>query len=163
MADRRDRAGRDGSDGRHVRSIFLWRYQPTGRRRQRGSTSLYTVARQDLSSQTEVSATLGYADGYNVVNQAQGTVTAIPAVGQVVSQGQVLYQVSGAPVVLLYGSTPAYRTLSLGVDAEPTSPSSTPTWSRLATPRSIGATAGSDEFSLADRAGTWKGCRPLWA
>jgi hypothetical protein len=36
-------------------------------------------------------------------------------VGQVVSQGQVLYQVSGAPVVLLYGSTPAYRTLSLGL------------------------------------------------
>jgi hypothetical protein len=32
-----------------------------------------------------------------------------------VSQGQVLYQVSGAPVVLLYGSTPAYRTLSLGL------------------------------------------------
>jgi hypothetical protein len=36
-------------------------------------------------------------------------------VGQVVSQGQVLYQVSGAPVVLLYGSTPAYRTLSSGM------------------------------------------------
>ena len=81
----------------------------------RGSTSLYTVARQDLSSQTEVSATLGYADSYNVVNQAQGTVTAIPTVSQVVSQGQMLYQVSGAPVVLLYGSTPAYRTLSEGM------------------------------------------------
>jgi len=80
-----------------------------------GSTALYTVARQDLSSQTEISATLGYADSYNVVNQAQGTVTAAPTVGQVVSQGQVLYQVSGAPVVLLYGSIPAYRTLSPGV------------------------------------------------
>ena len=41
--------------------------------------------------------------------------TAIPTVGQVVSQGQMLYQMSGAPVVLLYGSTPAYRTLSPGV------------------------------------------------
>jgi hypothetical protein len=77
-------------------------------------TSLATVARQDLSSQTQVSATLGYAGSYSVVNQAAGTVTAVPAVGQVVSQGQVLYQVSGAPVVLLYGSTPAYRTLSSG-------------------------------------------------
>jgi hypothetical protein len=76
------------------------------------STSTLAVTRQDLSSQTQESATLGYAGSYSVVNQAQGTLTAIPAVGQVVSQGQVLYQVSGAPVVLLCGSTPAYRALS---------------------------------------------------
>jgi HlyD family secretion protein len=75
-------------------------------------TGLQTVTRQDLSEQTQVSATLGYAGSYNVVNQAQGTVTSLPAVGQVVSQGEVLYQVSGAPVVLLYGTTPAYRALS---------------------------------------------------
>ena len=81
----------------------------------RGPTSLYTVTRQGLSSQTQVPATLGYAGSFSVVNQAQGTVTLLPAVGQVVSQGQVLYQVSGAPVVLLYGSTPAYRTLSSGL------------------------------------------------
>jgi peptidoglycan hydrolase-like protein with peptidoglycan-binding domain len=80
-----------------------------------GPTSLYTVTRQDLSSQTQVPATLGYADSYSVVNQAPGTVTELPAVGQVVSEGQVLYQMSAAPVVLLYGSTPAYRTLSLGL------------------------------------------------
>ena len=78
-------------------------------------TSLATVTRQDLSSQTEVSATLGYAGSYSVVNQSQGTVTSLPAVGQVISQGQVLYEVSGAPVVLLYGSTPAYRALSEGM------------------------------------------------
>jgi hypothetical protein len=76
------------------------------------STSTLAVTRQDLSSQTQKSATLGYAGSYSVVNQAQGTLTAIPAVGQLVSQGQVLYQVSGAPVVVLYGSTPAYRSLS---------------------------------------------------
>jgi hypothetical protein len=81
----------------------------------RGPTALYTVTRQGLSSQTQVPATLGYAGSFSVVNQAPGTVTDLPAVGQVVSQGQVLYQVSGAPVVLLYGSTPAYRTLSSGL------------------------------------------------
>lgn len=79
------------------------------------STALYTVIRQDLFSQSEVSATLGYAGSYSVVNQAQGTVTSLSAVGQVVSQGQVLYKVSGAPVVLLYGATPAYRSLSEGM------------------------------------------------
>jgi hypothetical protein len=77
--------------------------------------SLATVTRQDLSSQTQLSATLGYAGSYSLVNQAQGTVSAVPVVGQVVRQGQVLYKVSGAPVVLLYGSTPAYRTLSQGM------------------------------------------------
>lgn len=77
-------------------------------------TSLATVTREDLSSQTEVSATLGYAGSYSVVNQAQGSVTSLPALGRVVSEGQALYQVNGAPVVLLYGSTPAYRTLSSG-------------------------------------------------
>jgi hypothetical protein len=80
-----------------------------------GQTSLYRVARQDLSSRTQVSATLGYAGNYSVVNQARGIVTLLPSVGQVVSEGQVLYSMSGAPVVLLYGSTPAYRTLSEGV------------------------------------------------
>jgi hypothetical protein len=78
-------------------------------------TSTATVTRQDLTAQTQVNATLGYAGSYRAVNQAQGTITGLPAVGQVVVQGQVLYQVSGKPVVLLYGSTPAYRTLSQGM------------------------------------------------
>lgn len=80
-------------------------------------TSLATVTRGDLSSETQVDATLGYAGSYSVVNQAQGTVTSLPAPGQVVSQGQVLYQVNGQPVVLLYGPTPAYRTLAEGASA----------------------------------------------
>src|SRR6202453_3336835 len=80
-------------------------------------TSLYTVARQDLSSQTQVPATLGYAGSYSVVNQAQGTVASLPAVGQVVRQGQILYRVDSAPVVLLYGTTPAYRSLSEGASS----------------------------------------------
>ena len=81
------------------------------------ATSLATIAERTLSSQTNVSATLGYAGSYSVMNQAQGTITALPTVGQVVSQGQVLYQVSASPVVLLYGATPAYRSLSEGASA----------------------------------------------
>lgn len=41
--------------------------------------------------------------------------TELPAAGQVIRRGQVLYQVSGNPVVLLYGQVPAYRTLSEGM------------------------------------------------
>lgn len=78
------------------------------------TTSLATVARQDLTAQQQVNGTLGYSGSYTVLNKAQGTVTWLPAVGQVISQGQPLYRVNGEPVVLLYGATPAYRDLSEG-------------------------------------------------
>jgi HlyD family secretion protein len=79
-------------------------------------TSLATVRRQTLTAQTPFAATLGYAGSYTVVNQAggDGVCTALPRVGETVLQGHVLYRVEGAPVVLLYGSTPAYRSLSEG-------------------------------------------------
>ena len=54
------------------------------------TTSLATVTRHALSSQTEVNATLGYAGSYTVMNQARGTITALPGRGQVVRQGQRL-------------------------------------------------------------------------
>lgn len=78
-------------------------------------TSLATVTRRSLSSQTRLKGTLGYAGNYSVVNQASGTITALPTVGEIVIQGQRLYEVDGSPVVVLYGSTPIYRALSEGV------------------------------------------------
>lgn len=44
-----------------------------------------------------------------------GTFTWLPAVGQVVRQGQRLYSVTNSPVVLLYGPVPVYRSLSTGM------------------------------------------------
>jgi peptidoglycan hydrolase-like protein with peptidoglycan-binding domain len=77
-------------------------------------TSLATLTRGTLSSQTSVSGTLGYAGSYSVVNQRQGTFTALPHGGQVVDCGQVLHRVANSPVVLLCGGTPAYRSLAEG-------------------------------------------------
>ena len=104
------------------------------------ATSLATVTRRSLSSQTQVNATLGYAGSYSVVmpsaggggsqpsgtgqgagagqqggSSSAGTFTALPSAGQVVRQGQSLYAVSGSPAALLYGTVPAYRTLSEGM------------------------------------------------
>lgn len=45
---------------------------------------------------------------------SSGTFTWLPAVGRVIREGHPLYDVDGSPVVLLYGSTPAYRNLSEG-------------------------------------------------
>jgi Putative peptidoglycan binding domain len=81
------------------------------------ATSLATVERRSLSQQTQFNGTLGYAGSYTVLGQAPGTVTWLPALGQVIRDGQVLYRVDEAPVVLLYGSTPAYRALAEGATA----------------------------------------------
>ena len=75
------------------------------------------VERRTLSATVPQDGTLTYAarsDGspYSVINQAGGTYTELPTLGQVIQQGRVLYRVSDRPVVLLSGSTPAYRTLS---------------------------------------------------
>lgn len=50
-----------------------------------------------------------------MLGSAPGTVTWLPAAGRVLRQGQPLFSVDGRPVVLLYGSTPAYRNLAVGV------------------------------------------------
>jgi hypothetical protein len=78
-------------------------------------TALARVRRRSLDSRTAISGTLGYAGSYSVVNQAVGAATWLPSAGQVIRQGQVVYRVAGLPVVLLYGQTPAYRTLKLGM------------------------------------------------
>jgi peptidoglycan hydrolase-like protein with peptidoglycan-binding domain len=83
------------------------------------SANTAAVEERTLSAVVSQPGTLTYrarSDGwpYSVINQAQGTYTELPAVGQVISQGRVLYRVNDNPVVLLYGSTPAYRALSAG-------------------------------------------------
>jgi len=81
------------------------------------ATSLASVTRQSLSTRTQFNATLGYAGSYTVLGQLTGTVTWLPKVGAVIANGQVLYRVDQSPVVLLYGRTPAYRTLGEGATA----------------------------------------------
>jgi peptidoglycan hydrolase-like protein with peptidoglycan-binding domain len=79
------------------------------------ATSLATVEEGPLTSQTQVSGTLGYAGSLSVVNQATGAATWLPSAGAVIRRGRVLYRVDGHPVVLMYGATPAYRTLKQGM------------------------------------------------
>jgi hypothetical protein len=96
-------------------------------------TGTKTVTRQTLTSQTPENGTLGDAGSWNVTvpsggssssassasaaggSSASGTFTWLPQAGQVIRQGHRIYAVSGSPVVLLYGSVPAYRDLSEGM------------------------------------------------
>jgi peptidoglycan hydrolase-like protein with peptidoglycan-binding domain len=47
--------------------------------------------------------------------EGSGTVTSLPRAGSVVERGGALYRLDGDPIVLMYGSTPAYRALQSGV------------------------------------------------
>jgi peptidoglycan hydrolase-like protein with peptidoglycan-binding domain len=77
------------------------------------------VVRTTVLQQDQVSGTLGYAGSWSVVNQLSGTVTAVPAVGTVLRTGQVAYEVDGAPVVLLAGARPAWRSFEPGMSDGP--------------------------------------------
>ncbi|MGN6870464.1 MAG: peptidoglycan-binding protein [Solirubrobacteraceae bacterium] len=70
-----------------------------------------TVQRRDLVQTDTESGTLSYADSRTVYDGLSGTITWLPAVGQVIKPGQALYRVGGVPVILMNGSTPAYRDL----------------------------------------------------
>lgn len=80
-------------------------------------TALAEVTQQTISARVQVNGTLGYAGDWDIVNQSQGTVTALPAVGSVLQQGDVMYRVDGRPVLLLYGEVPAWRELAAGSTA----------------------------------------------
>jgi peptidoglycan hydrolase-like protein with peptidoglycan-binding domain len=95
-----------------------------------GSTA--TVERQTLVEREIVDGTLGYAGNRTVISRlggeaaapgadsaapsgSGGTVTALARSGSVVERGEPLYRLDGEPVVLMHGSTPAYRALEAGV------------------------------------------------
>ncbi|HZE06742.1 MAG TPA: HlyD family secretion protein, partial [Solirubrobacteraceae bacterium] len=86
---------------------------------QEPSVRTATVERGMLSDQISQSGTLTYRaqpDGspYTVFNRARGTYTELPRGGDQVDCGGVLYRADNKPVLLLCGSTPAYRSLTQG-------------------------------------------------
>jgi peptidoglycan hydrolase-like protein with peptidoglycan-binding domain len=71
------------------------------------------VTRQTLTDTSNQDGKLSYGDTTSVSGRVQGTVTWLPAVGQTLKRGDVLYGVDNSPVVLMYGSLPAYRNLTV--------------------------------------------------
>ena len=96
-----------------VSGVFKPASPGTGASQYRTSTAV--VHRESLTSQINLSATLGDSGSYTLTNQGTGTITWLPAVGHVVRRGKEAYGLDGTPVVLLYGSTTSYRTLSEGM------------------------------------------------
>ena len=81
-----------------------------------------TVKRRDLVQTDSESGTLSYAGPQTVYNRLSGTLTWLPRVGQAIKPGGALFKVDAKPVILMDGTTPAYRDLtssdSAGQDIE---------------------------------------------
>ncbi|HET9593440.1 MAG TPA: peptidoglycan-binding protein [Solirubrobacterales bacterium] len=73
------------------------------------------VERHTLAERLTATGTIGYAGETTVLARSSGTVTALPAVGDVIRRGGRIFAVDGRSVQLLYGAVPAYRTLAEGV------------------------------------------------
>jgi peptidoglycan hydrolase-like protein with peptidoglycan-binding domain len=73
-----------------------------------------TVTRETLVDVTTVPGKLAYGPEQAVESRLTGTVTWVPAVGTTVDRGKTLFRVDDKPVVLLFGTVPAYRVLTAG-------------------------------------------------
>jgi hypothetical protein len=87
---------------------------------QEASASTAPVQKGKLSAAVSQDGTLTYRarpDGspFSAINHARGTYTELPAAGDKVGCGDVLYRVNDNPVLLLCGTVPAYRALHVGV------------------------------------------------
>ncbi|GAA4182355.1 peptidoglycan-binding protein [Streptosporangium oxazolinicum] len=74
------------------------------------------VKRQTLADTRDADGELGYGPASTAVSRQPGTVTWLPDSGAQVTRGKPLYKVDNEPVVLMYGSTPAYRDMRIGTE-----------------------------------------------
>ncbi|MFJ8688504.1 peptidoglycan-binding protein [Micromonospora wenchangensis] len=77
--------------------------------------STTTVTRQNLVDRETKNGELGYGTPRARDSRLGGTVTWLAEGGATVKRGKALYRIDDEPVVLLYGSLPAYRMLRSGV------------------------------------------------
>lgn len=73
-----------------------------------------TVTRGSLVDAITVDGHVGYGRVTPLMTAATGTVTWLAPVGSVIDRGDVLLRVDDQPVVLIIGTLPEYRTLTIG-------------------------------------------------
>jgi peptidoglycan hydrolase-like protein with peptidoglycan-binding domain len=73
------------------------------------------VQRRTLTEHANIDGTLTYGSKLELFDRLSGTFTWLPATGTVIRRGGTLFKVNQLPIVLMYGSVPAYRALKEGV------------------------------------------------
>jgi hypothetical protein len=70
-----------------------------------------TVRKADLANTRSLSGNLGFGAPRPVKGSGTGTVTKLPAVGEVAERGKALFRVDDQPVTVFFGATPFFREL----------------------------------------------------
>jgi peptidoglycan hydrolase-like protein with peptidoglycan-binding domain len=78
-------------------------------------TGTADIAKETLIDRESHDGTLGHGSTTTLASRGSGTVTWLPSAGTTIGRGKPLYKLDNKPVVLLYGSLPAYRDLKSGV------------------------------------------------
>lgn len=73
------------------------------------------IAKETLIDRENHDGTLGHGTSTTISSRGSGTVTWLPTEGTTVRRGKALFRLDNKPVILLYGSLPAYRVLSTSV------------------------------------------------
>ena len=94
-----------------VAIVATGRGRHTPGRSHRTAAVTATVSRRNLVTSQDETGKISYARSSTVANRLQGTLTWVAGVGHVVYPGQRLFDVDNFPVILMNGTTPAYRTL----------------------------------------------------
>jgi peptidoglycan hydrolase-like protein with peptidoglycan-binding domain len=79
-------------------------------------TATARVVRTDVVERQQAVGTLDFVGNFTVVDGGpSGVATWVPTGGDVVRRGERLFELEGAPVVLLYGAHPAFRAFAFGM------------------------------------------------
>jgi hypothetical protein len=70
-----------------------------------------TVTRNDMSTSTSMSGSLGYGPARKITGGQTGVITWLPRSGTTITRGHSVYRVNDRPVPLFYGKIPLYRDL----------------------------------------------------
>ncbi|MFG1706324.1 efflux RND transporter periplasmic adaptor subunit [Nonomuraea sp. M3C6] len=76
------------------------------------------VTKQTLNDTRDADGELGYGPVTTAVSRQPGTITWLPDSGAQITRGKSLYRVDNKPVMLMYGSPPAYRDLKIGTEGK---------------------------------------------
>jgi Putative peptidoglycan binding domain len=82
-------------------------------------TALARVIRTNIITRQQIPGVVGFRSSYTLVTELAGTVTHLPASGQVIWRGQPLFAIDDQPVPLLFGPVPAWRGFALGMTQGP--------------------------------------------